>query len=107
MLESERTDRARLAAPYGFSGPENVLRALRRDSLRAQTFHLENVNKKPTAEVLKPHGGTIRRHMAPIMKVNELHALLSDISVSCCSVTEVPRARLYDSIDLACGRLYC
>uniref|UniRef100_H3C467 Cortactin-binding protein-2 N-terminal domain-containing protein n=1 Tax=Tetraodon nigroviridis TaxID=99883 RepID=H3C467_TETNG len=50
VLESERTDSARLAAQYGFSGPENVLRALRRDSLRAHTFHLENVYEKPIAE---------------------------------------------------------
>uniref|UniRef100_A0A674MYM3 Filamin A interacting protein 1 like n=1 Tax=Takifugu rubripes TaxID=31033 RepID=A0A674MYM3_TAKRU len=72
VLESERTDSARLAAQYGFSGPENVLRALRRDSLRAQTFHLENVYKNPIAEVLRPYGETIRHHMVLLMKRNEL-----------------------------------
>lgn len=89
MLESERTDSARLAAQYGFSGPDNVLRALRRDSLRAQTFHLENVHEKPIAEVLKPHGETIKHHMVPIIKLNELNVLLSDTGVSCCSVTKM------------------
>lgn len=80
MLESERTDSARLAAQYGFSGPENVLRALRRDSLWAQTFHLENVYEKPIAEVLKPYGETIRHHMVLIMKLNELNVLLTEAS---------------------------
>lgn len=82
VLESERTDSARLAAQYGFSGPENVLRALRRDSLRAQTFHLENVYKKPIAEVVKPYSETIRHHMALLMKLNELNVLLSNMSIS-------------------------
>lgn len=89
MLESERTDSARLAAQYGFSGPENVLRALRRDSLWAQTFHLENVYEKPIAEVLKPYSETIRQHMVLIMKLNELNVLLSDRSISCCSITKM------------------
>lgn len=90
MLESERTDSARLAAQYGFSGPENALRALRRDSLRAQTFHLENVYKNPIAEVLRPYGETIRHHMVLLMKRNEPSVLLSDMS----SVTKMSlRAR--------------
>lgn len=89
MLESERTDSARLAAQYGFSGPENVLRALRRDSLRAHTFHLENVFENPIAEVLRPYGETIRHHMVLLMKRNELSVLLSDTSSSRGSVTNV------------------
>lgn len=89
MLESERTDSARLAAQYGFSGPENVLRALRRDSLRAQTFHLENVYKKPIAEVLRPYGETIRRHMVLLMERNELSVLVSDMSSSSGSITKM------------------
>lgn len=89
MLESERTDSAQLTAQYGFSGPENVLRALQRDSLWAQTFHLENVYEKPIAEVLKPYGETIRYHMVPIVKLNELNVLLSDRSLSFCSVTKM------------------
>lgn len=79
MLESERTDSAQLAAQYGFSGPENVLRALRRDSLRAQTFHLENVYKNPIAEVLRPDGETIRHHMVLLMKRNEPSVLLHSL----------------------------
>lgn len=97
MLESERTDSARLAAQYGFSGPENVLRALRRDSLWAQTFHLENVYEKPIAEVLKPYGETIRHHMVLIMKLNELNVLLSHRSISCRSITKM---------SLCAGRAY-
>lgn len=89
MLESERTDSVRLAAQYGSSGPENVLRALRRDSLWAQTFHLENVYEKPIAEVLKPYGETIRHHMVLIMKLNELNVLLSERSISCCSIAKM------------------
>lgn len=105
MLESERTDSARLAAQYGFSGPENVLRALRRDSLRAQTSHLENVYKKPIAEVLKPYGETIRHHMALLMKLNELNVLLSDMRISCCSITKISLCTcvFIISVDLACS----
>lgn len=97
MLESERTDSARLAAQYGFSGPENVLRALRRDSLRAQAFHLENVYKNPIAEVLRPYGETIRRHLVLLMKRNELSVLLSDMSSSRSSVIKVSLRRCYAS----------
>lgn len=89
MLESERTDSARLAAQYGFSGLENVLRALRRDSLRAQTVHLENVFENPIAEVLRPDGETIRHHMVLLMKRNEPSVFLSDMSSSRSSVTEM------------------
>lgn len=51
MLKSEKTHSALLEAQYGFSGPEKVLRALQRDSLRAQQYHLQDVYKKPIAEV--------------------------------------------------------
>lgn len=79
MLKSEKTDSTLLTAQYGFSGPENVLRALRRDSLWAQQVHLENVYKKTIAEVPKPNSETIRHHMEPIIKFNEVNSLLSTL----------------------------
>lgn len=50
-MKSEKTDSGLLGAHYGFGGREMVLRALRRDSLRAQQDHLEDVYEKPNAEV--------------------------------------------------------
>ncbi|XP_054471052.1 filamin A-interacting protein 1-like [Anoplopoma fimbria] len=51
VLKPEETDSALLGARYGFSRPEKVLRALQRDSLRAQQDHLQDVYKKPIAEL--------------------------------------------------------
>ena len=51
MLKSEKTDSALLEAQYGFSRPETVLRALQRDSLRAQQYRQQDVYEKPIAEV--------------------------------------------------------
>lgn len=51
MLKSEKTDSAVLWAKYGLSRPEKALRALQRDSLQAQQYHLQDVYKKPLAEV--------------------------------------------------------
>lgn len=47
-------DSALLTAQYGFSRPEKVLKALQRDAFWAQQFRLEDVYKKPTAEVPTP-----------------------------------------------------
>ncbi|XP_010745007.3 filamin A-interacting protein 1-like isoform X1 [Larimichthys crocea] len=104
VLKSERTDSALLGAQYGFSGPEKPLRALQRDSLRAQQYQLQDVYKNPTAqlnhmvkaqkrssermleqllEVSRSHSGALRRleeqernHRAFIHKSNCLTALL-------------------------------
>lgn len=62
MLKSEKIGSALLVAQYGFSRPENVLRALQRDSLWAQQFHLEDVYKKTTAEVGKLNSKSTRYH---------------------------------------------
>ncbi|XP_069010273.1 filamin A-interacting protein 1-like [Embiotoca jacksoni] len=50
VLKSEKTNSGLLKAHYGCGGPEMVLRALQRDSLRAQWDHLQDVYEKPTAE---------------------------------------------------------
>ncbi|XP_074551359.1 filamin A-interacting protein 1-like [Halichoeres trimaculatus] len=50
VLKSEKTDLALLRAQYGFCGPEKVLRALKRDSLRAERDPLHDVYKNPIAE---------------------------------------------------------
>nr|XP_029136484.1 filamin A-interacting protein 1-like [Labrus bergylta] len=51
VLKSEKMDPVLLGARYSFGGPEKVLRALQRDSLRAQQDHLQDVYKKPIAEL--------------------------------------------------------
>uniref|UniRef100_A0A672HFX9 Filamin A interacting protein 1 like n=1 Tax=Salarias fasciatus TaxID=181472 RepID=A0A672HFX9_SALFA len=50
VLKSEKTDSHLLEAHYGSSGRELVLRALQRDSLRAQQDQLEDVCDIPIAE---------------------------------------------------------
>lgn len=62
MLKSEKIGSALLVAQYGFSRPENVLRALQRDSLWAQQFRLEDVYKKTTAEVGKLNSKSTSYH---------------------------------------------
>lgn len=59
VLKSEKTDLALLGAHYGFTRPDKVLRALRRDSLQAQQDHLHDmyeipIAKVPTANIRKP-----------------------------------------------------
>ncbi|TNN54052.1 Filamin A-interacting protein 1-like [Liparis tanakae] len=51
VLKAEKTDAAPPGARCGFSGPEKVIRAPRRDSLRAQRDHLQDVYRIPIAEV--------------------------------------------------------
>uniref|UniRef100_A0A3B5AY21 Filamin A-interacting protein 1-like n=1 Tax=Stegastes partitus TaxID=144197 RepID=A0A3B5AY21_9TELE len=51
ILKSEKTDSCLLGAHYGFSGAVMALRALQRDSLRAQQDHLQDVYGKPIAQV--------------------------------------------------------
>ncbi|XP_068602528.1 filamin A-interacting protein 1-like [Brachionichthys hirsutus] len=51
VLKSEKTDSTLLGAKYGFRRPEEVLRALHRDSLWDQQHDLENVHGDPLAEL--------------------------------------------------------
>uniref|UniRef100_A0A3Q3MS08 Cortactin-binding protein-2 N-terminal domain-containing protein n=2 Tax=Mastacembelus armatus TaxID=205130 RepID=A0A3Q3MS08_9TELE len=74
VLKSEKTDSARLGVHYGLSGPENVLRALQRDSLWAQQDHLQDVYEKPIAEV---------KHLVEAQKHASKHMLEQLLEVSC------------------------
>uniref|UniRef100_A0A8D2ZIA5 Cortactin-binding protein-2 N-terminal domain-containing protein n=1 Tax=Scophthalmus maximus TaxID=52904 RepID=A0A8D2ZIA5_SCOMX len=51
VLKSEKTDLALLGAHYGFTRPDKVLRALRRDSLQAQQDHLHDMYEIPIAKL--------------------------------------------------------
>uniref|UniRef100_A0A3Q4BVU8 Cortactin-binding protein-2 N-terminal domain-containing protein n=1 Tax=Mola mola TaxID=94237 RepID=A0A3Q4BVU8_MOLML len=76
VLKSERIDSAVLAAQYGFSGPENVLRTLQRDSLWAQQFHLEDVHKKPIAEfnhMVETHKQLSKQMLEKLLEVSRSH----------------------------------
>lgn len=79
VLKSERTDSALLGAQYGFSGPEKPLRALQRDSLRAQQYQLQDVYKNPTAQVPRANSENVDTIWSRLLKFNEVTALRSDI----------------------------
>ncbi|XP_068186256.1 filamin A-interacting protein 1-like [Antennarius striatus] len=51
VLKSEKTDSTLLGAKYGFTRPENVLRALHRDSLWDQQYYPEDVYDNPITEL--------------------------------------------------------
>ncbi|KAI3356389.1 hypothetical protein L3Q82_017615, partial [Scortum barcoo] len=76
VLKSEKMDSALLGAQYGFSGPEKVLRALQRDSLWAQQYHLQDVYKKPIAELnhfLGTQKRSSKRMQKQLLEVSRSH----------------------------------
>ncbi|XP_049904533.1 filamin A-interacting protein 1-like isoform X2 [Epinephelus moara] len=77
VLKSEQTDSALLGAQYGFSRPEKVLRALQRDSLRAQQDHQQDVNKKPIAELnhlVESQKRSFERMQQQLLEVSRSHS---------------------------------
>ncbi|XP_047457893.1 filamin A-interacting protein 1-like isoform X2 [Mugil cephalus] len=76
VLKSEKTDSGPVGAHYGFGGREVALRALRRDSLRAQQDHLQDVYEKPNAELshlLEVQKRSSKRMMEQLQEVSHSH----------------------------------
>uniref|UniRef100_A0A3Q1HX08 Cortactin-binding protein-2 N-terminal domain-containing protein n=2 Tax=Anabas testudineus TaxID=64144 RepID=A0A3Q1HX08_ANATE len=77
VLKSEKTTAALLGAHYGVRGPEKVLRALQRDSLRTQQDHLQDVYKKTITELkhlVEAHKHSSKRMMEQLLEVSCSHS---------------------------------
>ncbi|XP_060910603.1 filamin A-interacting protein 1-like [Labrus mixtus] len=89
VLKSEKMDPVLLGARYSFGGPEKVLRALQRDSLWAQQDHLQDVYKKPIAEL--NHFVEAQRHSSKQMMEGFLEVSRSH-SRALCKLEEQERS---------------
>ncbi|XP_070771013.1 filamin A-interacting protein 1-like [Enoplosus armatus] len=77
VLKSEKTDSALLGAQYGFTEMEKVLCALQRDSIRDQQYHLQDVYKKPIAELnhlVEAQKRSSKRMLEQLVEVSSSHS---------------------------------